>query len=203
MKQRGYRVRVEKDSVSVEHRASIRPRTIVCLAIAYVCYCFLPAVRRVLTDFFASGDPVIGCFAMLLLLIPFLSGATWLFFASGEVMRCDAQELRFARRRSWGRWHRFCFSSAQVQELHRDYRGSGRNRHFTVLTFQCEKRTFDMLEDLSLTDSESVLHACKSMGLDVIIPVDEAAGMLHDIEQRGWFINPLRPDREENPVTKS
>lgn len=199
---RGYRVRVEKDNVSVEHRASFRPCTIACMAIAYVCYCLLTSTRKVLTDFFASWDPVIGCFALLLLLIPFLFGATWLFFASGEVMRCDAQELRFARRRSWGRWHHFRFSSAKVRELRRDFRGSGRTRHFTVLTFQYEGRTFDMLEDLSLTDSESVLHACKSMGLDVIIPVDEAAGMLHDIEQRGWFINPLRSDREENPAIK-
>lgn len=203
MKQRGYRVRIEKGSVSVEHRASFRPRTLACLAIGYVCYCLLSSVRKPLVDFFTSWDPAIGAFVLILLLIPFLSGATWLFFASGEVMRCDAEELHFARRRSWGRWHRFRFPSVQVQDLHRAFRGSGRNRHFTVLTFKHDGETFDMLEDLSLTDSESVLQACKSMGLDVSIPVDEAAGMLHDIEQRGWFINPLRPDHEENSATKS
>lgn len=198
MKQRGYRVRVEEGRVSVEHRASFRPRTVVCMAIAYLCYCLVPG-GNTLVDFYTSRDQVIGGFVLLMLLIPFLFGATWLFFASGEVMSCNAQELHFARRRTWSRWHRFRFSSAQVRELRRASRGTGKSRNFTVLTFQYDGRAFDMLEDLNQTDSDRVIHACKSMGLDVIIPSDEAAVMRKDIDQRGWFINPLQPDRDENP----
>jgi hypothetical protein len=66
-----------------------------------------------------------------------------------------------------------------------------------VLTFQYDGRTFDMLEYLSDTDSDHVLKACKSMGLDAIVTVDEGAAMLRDIDQRGWFINPLRPDDQK------
>lgn len=198
MRPRGYIVRVEQDCVSVEHRASFRPLTIVVLIGAYFGYCLLPAARRILTDFFTSWDPVVGCFALLILLIPFICGATWLFFASGEVMFCDAQELCFARRRTWGRWHRFKFSSVLVKDLRPAYRGGPRRRSFTVLTFQYEGHTFDMLEEIKRSDSDRVLHACKSLGLEVIIPVDPGAAMLDDIDRRGWFINPLRPDHDEN-----
>ena len=202
MKQRGYTVQVEQGRVSVEHRASFRSRTLVWLLIAYLCYCLLPDVRKVLTDFYKHRDPVVGGFALLLLLIPVLSGATWLFFASGEVMHCDARELHFARRRTWGRWHRFRFPAGQVRGLQRAFRGSSKSRSFTVLTFQVEGKRYDMLEELSPTDSEHVLKACKAMGLDAVIVVDVGAAMLRDIDQRGWFINPLRPDHEETPSPK-
>lgn len=55
-----------------------------------------------------------------------------------------------------------------------------------------------MLEEIKKVDSDRVLQACKSMGLDVVIPVDPGAAMLDDIDRRGWFINPLRPDRDGN-----
>jgi len=202
VKQRGYIVRVEDGHVTVEHRASFRPRTIVWMSVAYGCYCMIPGVRKILVDFYNSHDPVIGCFALFMLLIPFLSGATWFFFRSGEVMYCDAQELRLARRRTWGHWHRLRFSSAQVRELRRASRGNAKSRNFTILTFQYDGRTFDMLEDLNSTDSDRVLRACKSMGIDAIIVVDDAAAMNHDIEQRGWFINPLKPNQDEGNSTK-
>lgn len=148
-------------------------------------------------------DSVIGVFALVMLLIPFLFGATWLFFASGEVMHCDAQELHFARRRTLGRWHRSRFLSAQVYGLQQASRGAGgKTRHFTVLTFQVNGKRYDMLEDLDHTDSEHVLKACKAMGLDAVIVVDEGAAMLRDIDKRGWFINPFRSDRDETTSTK-
>ena len=137
-----------------------------------------------------------------MLLIPFFSGATWLFFKSGEVMRCDARELHIARRRTLGHWCRYRFLSPQVRELHRAFRGSGKTGSYTVLTFQYDGQTFDMLEELSYTDSDRILQACKSMGLDAIIPVDNAAAMLSDIDKRGWFINPLRPDHDEREPSK-
>ncbi len=62
-----------------------------------------------------------------------------------------------------------------------------------MLTFQVEGKRYDMLENLDPTDSDHVLQACKAMGLDVVIIVDEGAAMLRDIEKRGWFINPVAP----------
>jgi hypothetical protein len=199
MNQRGYDVRIDEDRVSVEHRASPRPRTTAILTLAYLGYCQLPAIRRVLADFYHSHDPIIGGFALVLLLIPFLFGITWLFFASGEVMNCDTKELHFAKRRTFGRWHRFRFPSSQIRELHRASRGNPKSRNYTVLTFQYKGRTFDMLEDLSRTDSDRVLLACKSMGVDTVIALDPGEAMLKDIDQRGWFINPLRSDGDQNP----
>ena len=202
MKQRGYTVRVQEGRVSVEHRASFRPRTLVWLAIAYLCYCLLPAVRKTFVDFYLHRDPVVAGFGLVFLLIPFMSGATWLFFASGEVMYCDTKELGFARRRTLGRWHRFRFPAGQVRGLERAFRGTGRSRNFTVLTFQVEGKRYDMLENLSPTDSDHILKACKAIGVDAIIVVDEGAAMLRDIEKRGWFINPLRPDHDDTPAAK-
>jgi hypothetical protein len=202
VKKRGYTVRIEQARVSVEHRASFRPRTTVLLVIAYLCYCLLPAVRKVLADFYFHRDPVVGGFALVMLLIPFLFGATWLFFVSGEVMHCDAQELRFARRRSLGRWHRFQFPSVDVKELQKAIRGGSKTRHYTVLTFRYGGKKYDMLENLDTADSDRVLKACKAMGLDAIIVLDVGAAMLHDIDKRGWFINPLRSDRDGTTSTK-
>ena len=59
-----------------------------------------------------------------------------------------------------------------------------------------------MLEDLNATDSEHILRACKEMGLNAVIVVDDGAAMLRDIEKRGWFINPLRRDDTESRRTK-
>lgn len=194
MKERGYNVRVEADSVTVEHRASIRPRTVIILSVGYTCYCLVSRIRTILIDFYHSHDPVTGGFALLMMSIPFLFGITWFLFTSGEVMSCDAQELRLARRRIWGHWHRRRFISVQISKLQRVIRGNSKSRNFPVLTFQYDGRTYDMLEYLSVADSDRVLKACKSMGLDAIIVVDPGAAMLRDIDRRGWFVNPLKHD---------
>ncbi len=195
LKARGYTVRINTDHVLVEHRASFRQRTIVMLSIAYLCYCLLPAVRKPFAAFYRSHDPVFAGFALLMLLIPFMSGAGLLFFASGEVMSCDTQELCFAKRRTWGRWHRFRFPAKEVRQMRRTSRGAGsRSRYYTVLTFQHRGRTYDMLEDLDPESSEQILKACKALGLDAIIVVDQNAAMNRDIAARGWLINPLRSE---------
>ncbi len=157
------------------------------LSIAYLCYCLLPAVRKPFAAFYRSHDPVFAGFALLMLLIPFMSGAGLLFFASGEVMSCDTQELCFAKRRTWGRWHRFRFPAKEVRQMRRTSRGAGsRSRYYTVLTFQHRGRTYDMLEDLDPESSEQILKACKALGLDAIIVVDQNAAMNRDIAARGW-----------------
>jgi hypothetical protein len=194
-KLRGYIVHTDKKYVSVEHRASFRPRTIVLLSAAYLGYCLLPAVRRVLLDFYRSHDPVVAGFALLMLSIPFMSGAGLLFFASGEIMRCDQQELHFAKKRSWGRWHRFRFAMKEIRQLRRTSRGAGsRSRYYTVLTFQHAGRTYDMLENLDPGHSDQILRACEAIGLDVVIGSDNSAAMNRDIAERGWLVNPLKPD---------
>jgi len=200
MKERGYRVRVEADRVTVEHRASVKPRTVIILSVGYICYCLVSRIRTILIDFYHSHDLVTGGFALFMMSIPFLFGITWFLFTSGEVMSCDAQELRLARRRIWGHWHRRRFISPQISKLQRVIRGNSKSRNYPVLTFQYEGKTYDMLEYLSLADSDSVLKACKSMGVDAIIVVDPAAAMLHDIDQRGWLINPLKPDHHGNDL---
>lgn len=194
MKTRGYFVRIDAEKVAVEHRASFQPITIVLWVIAYGAYCLFSDVRKLFVDLYHSRDPVIGGFLLLLLLIPFFCGATWLFFASGEVMYCDAHELRFARRRTWGRWHRYRFAAKEVRELRRAFRGGPKRRNFTVLTFQYDGRTFDMLENLNTDDEQRVLHACKALGVDAVITVDDAAAMNKDIQERGWFVNPWKAE---------
>ncbi len=59
-----------------------------------------------------------------------------------------------------------------------------------------------MLENLSYTESDRVLRACRSMGLDVFI--DETAdAMMKDIEKRGWWVNPFRTDDLEGSSDSS
>lgn len=194
-KSRGYIVHTDKEYVSVEHRASFRPRTIVLLSVTYLGYCLLPAVRTVLVDFYRTHDPVVAGFALLMLFIPFMSGAGLLFFASGEIMHCDQQELHFAKRRTWGRWQRFHFATKEIRQLRRTSRGAGsRSRYYTVLTFQHAGRTYDMLENLDPGQSDEILKACRAMGLDVVIASDNSAAMNRDIAERGWLVNPLKPD---------
>lgn len=196
VKQRGYILRVQPGRVSVEYRASVRGLTTALLSFAYLGYCFVPPVRKALADFYSYRDPVIGGFALVMLLLPLFFKATWLIFTSGEVMHCDARELHFARRRTLGRWHRSRFSSARIRGLTRALRGGGKARSFTVLTFQVDGKQHDMLEDLTHTDAERVLIACKSIGVDVVMPNPQGAAMLRDIDKRGWWINPLRPDHD-------
>ncbi len=166
IKSRGYIVHTDEGHVSVEHRASFRPRTIMLMSVVYLCYCLLPAVRSVLADCYRSHDPVAVVFALFILLIPIMSGFTLFFFASGEVMRCDAREIHFAKRRTWGRWHRFRFASQEVREIHLASRGGGRARYYTVLSFQHGKRNYDMLEDMDSQSSARILKALAGMGLD-------------------------------------
>ncbi len=176
----------------VEHRASLGA-SLGLLVFVYLCYCLLPDVRKTLVEFYASHDASAAAAALILLIIPMLTGVSWFRFASGEVLYCDRNELRFARRRAWGRWHRFRFASGEVKELHRTFRGSAKSRGYSVLTFDVQGQVHDMLENLNYTDSDRVLRACRSMGYDVAI--DETAdAMLKDIEKRGWWINPFRTD---------
>lgn len=165
-KDRGYSVKVEKNLVVVEHRACFRPRTILFLSIGFLVYCLLPTVREVLVDAFHSRDLIVAGFALFILLIPFISGLTFFFFASGEVMRCDAKEFHFAKRRTWGRWHRFRFDVRELKEIHLASRGGGRARYYTVLTFQHVGKSYDVLEDMDPNLTDRVLSALIGMGLD-------------------------------------
>lgn len=178
----------------VEHRASFGAGDLSVLILVYVgCFAVVPDFREVFLEFGTSPGLSTGAALLLILFIPVLTGFGWLRVACGEVLCCDRNELRFAQRRTWGRWHRFRFPSNEVKKLRRAFRGSSKSRSYSVLTFEVQGRTYDMLEELSYTDSDRVLRACRAMGIDVII--DEVGdAMLKDIEKRGWWINPFRTD---------
>lgn len=192
MRKPNYRFRITDGSVIVEHRVSIRNAILVPFAMVLCVYGVSPDIRRAIADFYTSRDLSSGVLVFMLLLLPVLLALSWFRFASGEVLYCDRNELRFARRRMWGRWNRFQFPSSDVKKLRRVFRGSGKTRGYSVLTFDVQGRTHDMLENLTYTDSDRVLRACRSMGINVVI--DEADAMLKDIEKRGWWINPFRTD---------
>ncbi len=134
-----------------------------------------------------------GFIALIFLLIPIVIVISLFHALSGEVMRCDANELLIAQRRTLGRWHRFHFKSSEVREFRRDVRSRGRS-WYSILTFRYGDVAFDLFENLSLTDAAQILEACKSLGVDTILPDMTGAAMLMDIEKRGWFINPFKPD---------
>ena len=178
----------------VEHRASFGPGTLSIFILGYLgCYALVPDSRKAFIEFCTSPGLSTGAPLSLFLFIPVIIGFSWLRFASGEVLCCDRSELRFAQRRIRGRWHRFRFASNDVQKLRRAIRGSGKSRNYSVLTFEVQGRSYDMLEDLSYIDSDRILRTCRAMGFDVVI--DEVGdAMLKDIEKRGWWINPFRTD---------
>ena len=155
------------DRVLVEHRASFRPRTIVFLCIAYLAYYLLPGIRPLIVDALRSHDLVSIAFMLLLLQLPLVTPFLCIFFfASGEVMRCDAEELRFARRRTFWRWRRFTLPAREIRELHFAFGLGGRARNFNALLFQHRGRTYYMLEDLDVASADRVLSTLSKIGVD-------------------------------------
>lgn len=177
---KSYKIRTGKDHVSVSHRESFSRTAIVAIGISLWFFLTLDSAR------------IVACFIFLLLF-----GVGLLSFTSGQVIHCDARELHLASRKIWKRWHHLRFSSEEVRGLHTAVRGMGEHS-YRVLTFQYQGQTIDMLKNISWTDADRVLIACRSLGLDTIIPIDPGAAMIKDIERRGWLLNPLRPDRDEN-----
>jgi len=192
MKKPNYRVRILDGSVIVEHRVSLGPVALSFLMVGYIGYCSFSGAGQSLVDFYTSRDAATGALALLLLLIPALFVVGWLRFASGEVLCCDRNDLRFARRRMFKHWQRFQFPASDVKQLRRAIRTTGKTS-YSVVTFEVQGRAYDLLENLKYTDCDRVLRACRAMGFDVVI--DETAdAMLKDIEKRGWWINPFRTD---------
>lgn len=192
MKKPNYRVRVLDGSVIVEHRVSLGPVALSFLMVGYICYCSFSGAGQSLVDFYSSRDAATGVLALFLLLIPALFVVGWLRFASGEVLCCDRNELRFARRRMFKRWQRFQFPASDVKQLRRAIRTTGKTS-YSVVTFEVEGRAYDLLANLKYTDCDRVLRACRSMGYDVVID-DTADAMMKDIDKRGWWVNPFRTD---------
>ena len=190
MKPRGYSVRIETNHVTVEHRASFRPRTIAILAVLYVCYCLSPSPRNSLLKFLRAGDPVIGCFALFFLAIPLIGGVTWLTFQSGEVFRCDEKTLALGQRRTLGRWHRSTFAKAGTS-LAWTFFFRSKARSYEAIQVDSGGVVIRVLEDLPKTDGCNVLNACSRLGWKVTLP--EILPMNEDIEKRGWFVNPWKP----------
>jgi hypothetical protein len=194
MKVNGYAVRVEAGAVVVELRRSTAAAVESgCVVLFLAAMVGLPR----LGDLDRARDASDVAFALsLLLVVPLLAGFGWLRAARGEVMRCDGRELQFARRRMVGRWRRFRFASGEVKELQRGFRSTGKSG-YVVVTFQHDGNWFDMLENIGREDALQVLKACKALGMDVVLPDTSGDAMLRDIEKRGWWVNPLKPDRGE------
>lgn len=191
MKPRGYKVRIDGKQVVAEHRTTFSPRRAVCIAFASMVLCLCTPHR---------GLPEL-LFLLLLIVVPTIALVVGLLYRSlNEVLICDAEELHFAKRNLLGRWHRFQFSSTLVQGFQRVFRKQGRDS-IPTLTFQYAGHTFYILDYVTYIDSERILNACKSMGIDTISKTDDAAAMLRDIDKRGWFVNPLRPDPAEDHTT--
>lgn len=163
---RGYKVRIGVDRVWVEHRASFRPRTIRLLCIGYLAYYLLPGVRPNIFSALRSHDLAWIAFTFLLFQLPLVPLIGLFFFASGEVMRCDAEELRFARRRTFWPWRRFTLPAREIRELHFAFNLGGRARTFNALLFQHRGRTYYMLEDLDVASANQVLSTLSKMGID-------------------------------------
>ena len=193
----GYVVRVTAGKVVVEHRAAFQPATLVVLCAVYGLYCVISPVRETSVNFMRTRDPVFAAFVLLFVMLPWASALTWLLFASGEVMRCDRRELHFAKRRTWGRWKRYRFDTAEIKHLHSAWRGGPKRRNYTVLSFVSDGQRYDLLEDLPAEESRDVLEACRAFGVDAVsarVLPDPAVVMKADIAMRGWWVNPWGKD---------
>ena len=197
-----YRIRITRDSVSVQHRVR-RPSWEIWLLIpAYMLIIFFNGGFRILANLIreaAWGSVVVaiclnGAFILLF-------SWSWLIYSSGEFMRCDTDELQFARRRFWTHWRRRSFIKNEVAQLGFASRGGSKTRHYTVLTFRAGGKQNDLLEDISPEDASRVLAACKSLGYECVMPElfrNYDGPMNADIEKRGWIVNPWRPDPVED-----
>lgn len=162
---------------------------------------------RIMADLVRSGDWSAFCVALILnFVFVLLFSWSWLIYSSGEFLRCDSKELHTGKRRVWIRWRRGTFTRQSVSRLERAGRGGSKSRSYTVLTFQVAGKRKDILENLSLEDAVRVLEACKSMGYDCILPEvfpNHDGPMKADIEERGWLVNPWRPDpSHDHPNTQ-
>ncbi|NYF78926.1 hypothetical protein [Granulicella arctica] len=194
MKPRIYEIRVSADKVSVKYRMPLWNLAIAWIVAAlYIGYASICCIRKLVEPIAGASD-----FSSLLLSLPFalLFAFRSITMISGEVLQCNAHELHLARRRIWGRWQHLHYPSARVRCLQWAVRSAGRSS-YTVLTFQYDGQTIDILKGLTWTDGDRILRACRSMGVDTIIDETDAA-MRRDIDRRGWWVNPLRPDSEQN-----
>jgi hypothetical protein len=181
MKQRKYIVRLDADHVS------IRSRPTPWLWISPVIFLAFAIFRVV-----AAGSLVDG--AITFVVIAVIAGVSLLRSPAAESIVFSRARVQDARRSILGRWTRQAFATTEVQRLRREIRSAG-DQSYPVLTFTRNGRDWDKFPGITYTDSEAVLNACRALGIDVYRPVDPAAAMLKDIEERGWWQNPLKPDR--------
>ncbi len=192
-----YRIRITRETVSVQHRVR-RPSWEVWLLIpVYMLIIFLNGGFRVLANLVREAAWGLLVAAILLYgAFILLFSWSWLIYSSGEFMRCDANELQFARRRFWTHWRRRSFTTKDVAQLSFASRGGSKTRYYTVLTFRAGGKQNDVLEDISPEDASRVLAACKSLGYECVTPElfrNYDGPMNADIDKRGWWVKPWRP----------
>jgi hypothetical protein len=201
VKSSAYRVRVTPDAVSVQHRVSRPSWELWVLFPLYGVALWMSAVFAIGKDMLQHRE--YGSFGGLVsvVLIGFIFFSwSWLKYSSGEFLHCDARLLQIGQRRVWTWWRRKTFSVSSVERLRLGSRGGRYRRMYSVLTFDAGRRC-DVLENISPEDATAILHACAALGVNVILPQvwpNHDGPMKADIQERGWLVNPWRPDPAEH-----
>ena len=186
-----YAIRIDDAVVTVEHRARLRWQTVALGSAGFFVLCFMQGVPAVF------GRPVVEIAetlgVLLLLYVPLMVLlSAFPLYARAEVLHCDAQELRLARRRLFRRWNRTALPTKSVEKL-RLVQHIGRDRrHYSSLIFASGGQWFEMLENISDADAKRVMAGCSALGAALYVDPEDTtcAAMNADIAERGWWVNP-------------
>lgn len=191
LKSDSYEIRMDASRVSIKHRVPLWKNVMLWTFVAYFCGAVIFSISKSISEGFADIAALLAAiFPAILFAFVTLVGSIRL--VSGEVVQCDKQEFHVASRRLWGRWHHRRYRNEQILKLKWAVRNAGKYT-YSVLTFQVGNQTIDILREITWTDADHILRACKSFGIDTLIDETDAA-MRRDIDKRGWWVNPLKPD---------
>ncbi|MEZ2346636.1 hypothetical protein [Terriglobus sp. RCC_193] len=112
-----------------------------------------------------------------------------------EFVHCDDTKFHHARKGIGRAWIRTSYPREAIKRLRWDIFAFDRNTKVSSLMFEANGVTGHALEGLTLIEADRILASCQGFGYDVFR--DETVPMLLDIEKRGWFVNPWRPDEVE------
>lgn len=134
---------------------------------------------------------------MLLFLGVFSTVLAWgvLKISRAEFLHCDAMRFHYGRKGLGRTWARSSYSRHSITRLRWGQFSIDRNTAINCLMFEIGAYTEHVLEGLTLVEADQILTSCQRFGYDVFR--DESVPMLLDIEKRGWFVNPWRPDEAE------
>ena len=190
-----YAIRVDEHAVVVEHRAGLRWQTLALGTAGFIVFSFLDGVAE------EALHPTVEW--------AWMAGITFLFYvpamgllsafplyARAEALHCDARELRLARRRLFRRWTRGRMEPRSVTGVRLVQHLGRQRRHYSSLVFNCGGKRVEMMEQISDADALRVIAGLQALGAGIYMaPEDTASAAMHaDIAQRGWLVNPWKPD---------